>query len=154
MNYPEKRQPRRVINSEEERLERKRENNRNYTRKHKEAIRKKRTRSILKNYEKYIWRTTKYSAKVRNIEFNIKPEDIIIPEYCTYLGVKLTKIIGEYRGKIDTNASIDRIDNSKGYIKGNIQIISALANKMKSNASIENLIEFARGVLKTHLENS
>jgi hypothetical protein len=44
--------------------------------------------------------------------------------------------------------SLDRIDNNKGYIKGNVEVISWKANIMKSNASPEELVEFAKAILE------
>ena len=138
------------INSEEERLERRRLNGRLYNERHKEQIRIKRTRYILNNYEKYMWSVAKQSSKKRDIIFEISPDDILIPKFCPYLGYELTQIIGEGNGKVDTNASLDRIDSSKGYILDNIQVISVLANKLKNNATEETLVTFAKGILKHH----
>lgn len=102
----------------------------------------------INNREKCIWLGAKTTAKRKKLEFNITIEDIIIPEYCPYLGCRLTNTPNQKR--IYSNSSIDRIDSSLGYIKGNVQIISDLANRMKTNSSIENLLKFARGVLKIH----
>ena len=88
------------------------------------------------------------SSKARGIEFSIGREDIIIPEFCPYLGVRLTNL----GGRKPTNISIDRIDNAKGYVPGNIQVISYLANRMKDAASIEEMLIFSRNVLKIHGE--
>jgi hypothetical protein len=89
---------------------------------------------------------TKSSAKKRNIYFNLTEEDLVIPEYCKYLEIKLTINAGE--GLIDSAATIDRIDNNKGYTKDNIQIISHKANIIKNNLSINDLILFLKNIEK------
>lgn len=89
---------------------------------------------------------TKSSAKKRNIFFNLTEEDLIIPEYCKYLEIKLTINAGQ--GILDSAATIDRIDNNKGYTKDNIQIISHKANTIKNNLSINELRLFFKNVEK------
>ena len=92
----------------------------------------------------------KATAKKKNLEFNIGLEDIILPEFCKYLGTKLTNIQGQ--GAVWSNYSIDRIDSTKGYIKGNVEIISRKANSMKNMATEEELVVFAKNVLKLYGE--
>lgn len=95
-----------------------------------------------------IYNSSRANARKTNREFTLTIEDIVIPEYCPILGVKLTNIL--QHGKQRYNPSIDRIDTSKGYTKDNIHIVSFLANKMKNDATKEELIAFAKGVLRLH----
>ena len=99
---------------------------------------------------KKILKQAKQTAISKKLEFNITEEDIVIPEICKYLGIPLTNIQGQ--GVVWSNCSIDRIDSSKGYIKGNVEIISRKANTMKTMATKEELVVFAKNVLKIHGE--
>lgn len=90
----------------------------------------------------------KRNAKIRKCDFNLKPEDIIVPEYCPYFKIKLS--FNKKDSKQSFYYSIDRIDSTKGYIKGNVQIISRLANTMKNSATEEELLSFAKGILEMY----
>jgi len=92
---------------------------------------------LLRDPQRRIWKAAKDNAKKAGIEFNIEKSDIVIPEVCPVFGKPF--VYGDRRW----SASIDRIDSDKGYVKGNIQIISNLANRMKSDASPEELYLFA-----------
>jgi hypothetical protein len=64
----------------------------------------------------------------------IKIEDIVVPDICPVLGIPLYLS----RGKAGPNSpSLDRINNSKGYISGNVFVISYRANVLKGDATID-----------------
>lgn len=89
-------------------------------------------RYFQENPEKYLFHAAKKRAELSGIEFNILEEDIVIPDTCPVLGVKLSPV----RSGDKTYApSLDRKDNNKGYVVGNVFVISWLANKYKSNMS-------------------
>ena len=89
----------------------------------------------------YIIRNSKYCAKRREIEFNLKYTDFELPETCPILGIKLEYGTGN-DGNSPHHATLDRIDNTKGYIPGNVMVISRLANAMKNEATFDQLHQF------------
>lgn len=86
---------------------------------------------------KTLVRWTKKSAKLRGLEHSITRDDVEAPPVCPVL--KTPFIVGDK----DLAMSIDRIDNTRGYVPGNVQIISRLANRMKSNATTDQLKLFS-----------
>lgn len=99
--------------------------------------------------EKKMLARAKARAKRYNIDCNIELEDIEIPKLCPVLHIPLICHSGSPGGKPDS-PSLDRIDNTKGYIKGNVIVLSHLANMMKSSASTDNLLHFAEWVFYTY----
>jgi len=85
-------------------------------------------------------------AKVKGLPFDITEEDIVIPTHCPYTGIELSTHVPRGHSR-ETIMSLDRIVPELGYIKGNIEVISHLANTMKSNATVEQLQSFAKKVL-------
>lgn len=94
--------------------------------------------------KRLLWRAKDRSRRL-GMYCDITSEDIIIPLKCPLLETPF--IFGAKHDKWFTY-SLDRIDNSKGYVKGNIQVISYLANTMKSQATMEQLKTFAKNILK------
>jgi hypothetical protein len=105
-----------------------------------------------KNPEWYMHNRAKVRAKAKSIEFNIEVSDVVMPKYCpVFTKYELKKEPNnEKTGGKPWSPSLDRIDNTKGYIKGNIQVISNKANTMKGNATPEELLQFAFWVILTY----
>lgn len=88
------------------------------------------------NIEKAMLSRARSRAKNSNLEFNLTIEDIRIPEICPVLGIVLEKSCGI---ACDNSPSIDRIDSKSGYTKDNIVFISYKANRMKNDASLQEI---------------
>lgn len=88
---------------------------------------------------KSILARSKARAKRLSVDFNLTVDDIVIPKVCPVLGITLE--IGAE--DTDTSPSIDRIIPELGYLAGNIIIISNKANRIKNNATPEELLKVA-----------
>ncbi len=73
----------------------------------------------------------KSGAKIRKIEWNLDKASTILliaeARYCALSGIRLSHKISNRHAP-----SIDRINSSKGYVPGNIQIVSTIVNQMKN----------------------
>lgn len=77
-------------------------------------------------------RRARERASRKGLDFNLESPPTI-PERCPALGLVLTP--GGRRR--DTSPSLDRIDPTRGYVKGNVRVISDRANRLKGNRSIQ-----------------
>lgn len=86
-----------------------------------------------------IYNRLRYSASRRGIAFELTLVDLnnlTFPVTCPVLGIPLAY----NRGKAEDNSySIDRIDSTKGYTVDNIIVVSLRANRLKNNASQQEL---------------
>lgn len=85
------------------------------------------------NIDKRMLMSARTRARAQNLSFNISLSDIKIPKVCPILGIELVNNAGRAKGN---SPCLDRIDNSLGYIKGNVGVISNRANQLKSNLSL------------------
>ena len=74
------------------------------------------------------------SCKTRGIDFKlnlVSVRNLLRTQKCPYTGINLT--VGR-PGKmaLSSDITIDRIDNTKPYVKGNVMAISQKANNLKS----------------------
>jgi hypothetical protein len=84
-------------------------------------------------------------AKQKGLPFNIDVTDIVVPEFCPILGLRLERGKGTV---LPCSPTLDRIVQNMGYIKGNVHVITYRANSMKNDASPAEIIMFANWALK------
>lgn len=88
------------------------------------------------NIQLYLYKSVKSRARQRGEEFSIDLEDVVVPDKCPILGIPLKYNRGI---KEDNSYSLDRIDPNKGYIKGNVWVISLRANRIKNDSTPQEL---------------
>lgn len=75
-------------------------------------------------------------AKKKNLEFDLVIEDLTVPDFCPILGIPLFVAGGK---RTDNSPSLDRVNNSKGYTRDNVLVISFRANALKNDATLDEL---------------
>ena len=105
------------------------------------------TPKTLSEKKKKLWYMARSRAKARGIDFDFEIDDIEWPDKCPVFGIDLDYFVTD---KASPNSpSLDRTDSSKGYVRGNVRVISWRANVLKKDATTTEMIalgEYARRV--------
>lgn len=88
----------------------------------------------------------KAHAKRKHIAFNITIEDLNIPDECPVLKIPMFLESPDKQN----SPSIDKIKPERGYIKGNVRVISYRANTLKSNGTLEEMIKIVEDLRKIY----
>lgn len=68
---------------------------------------------------------------------DLTQEDLVIPSVCPVLGIALQQSPGKRPGP--NTPSMDRVIPELGYVKGNVEIISYRATRLKNDATYQEL---------------
>ena len=122
---------RRVVSPEKER-----EREKKWRDTHQEERAEYRANFREKHPERSMLYDAKKRAKRKGLPFALVPEDIVIPKVCPVLGIELVFGTGKLH---DASPTIDRIIPEKGYVKGNIAVMSHKANRIKCHSTLSEL---------------
>ena len=90
------------------------------------------------DFARTLYVETKSRANAKGLDFDLEPSDIFIPDVCPVTGAKL---VADINGRTYNTPTVDRKDPKKGYVKGNVFVISWIANRVKSDQSDPELFE-------------
>lgn len=114
-----------------------REARRIYAANNPEKLRAISLRAHHKDPRRKLVQLAKRRAKLKGLEFDLDKRDIVVPEFCPVLGIRL--VIGGGSGFSDASPTLDRIDNSRGYVRDNVLVVSWRANRIKVDATVDEL---------------
>lgn len=105
------------------------------------ALAKSRERRVA-DPERQMWIGARSRAREKGLPFDLDPVvDVCLPKFCPVFGVALK--VGTGRCGPDS-PTLDRIDPAKGYVKGNVIVVSRRANTIKNDATPAELMRVAR----------
>ena len=92
------------------------------------------------NPMEHIVRTARARAKRYGIPHTITAADVPMPATCVVLGIPLfTNPDRASNAPCDNSPSIDQIVPRLGYVPGNVRVISYRANRLKCNATLQEI---------------
>lgn len=112
-----------------------------------------RMNTIRKNPIAFMFSAAKKRTLDTGLPFDLEKEDVHVTENCPCCDIKMTieqgakekrkTREGKFYIRDQTKMSIDRVDNTKGYVKGNVAIICWRCNQLKADATAQELRRIA-----------
>jgi hypothetical protein len=100
-------------------------------------------RRISRFKESRLLRSARYRSKQSGIPCNIDLSDVVIPTHCPALGIPL-----RFGSTSENSPTLDRIIPALGYTKGNVIVVSDLANRIKSTGTPLEVLRVAKFYLQ------
>lgn len=85
---------------------------------------------------RHLYDFAKRRADKYGVPFSLEKGSIVVPKCCPVLGIPLEPGLGCQQ---DNSPTLDRFIPEKGYVPGNVVVMSLLANRIKSNATPDQL---------------
>lgn len=115
-----------------------------YREKNRELIRENARKYYKEKPECFVLHNIKTRAKKNGVPFDLVAEDLLAPEFCPVLGMRLERSSNPNGGVTDCAPTVDRLIPELGYVRDNIIIVSHKANRIKNDSTIEELEAVAR----------
>lgn len=113
-----------------------------YQRNAERFCRAKRAKDAGTPLNELLFKRVQSRAKRDGIVFALRVEDVVVPEFCPVLGIRLER--SRRNGPEDNSPSLDRIRPELGYVPGNVAVVSQRANRLKNNGTAEEHEAIAR----------
>lgn len=114
-----------------------------YREENREKIREKAREYYKEHPETFVLHNIKTRAKKLGVPFSLTADDIECPEFCPVLGIRLERSLNPKGGVTDFAPTVDRLIPEIGYVKGNVMVISHKANRIKNDATVDELMTVA-----------
>jgi hypothetical protein len=114
-----------------------------YNKEHAQEIKSRRLQERKNDPAKYMLRVKRNECIKFDVEFSLKLSDIEpLPVTCPVLDLQLNYTVLTGRPE-DNSPSIDRFNNTLGYVHGNVRVISNRANRLKGDGTLEEHLKIA-----------
>jgi hypothetical protein len=102
----------------------------------------------VQNLPRALLRSAKERAARLGLPFDLRIEDIVVPERCPALGIPITS--DATTGFAPNSPTLDRIIPERGYVRGNVVVISGRANRLKRDETDPAIFDAIAAYIRRH----